>query len=190
MVRSSLELCGKMYGHSRHPILKWAQRSDKIYLTVDLTDAKDVKLKLEPEGKFIFSATKDGVPYELDIELLDKINFEESKVNIGVRSIVYAITKAEKKWWGRLLKQEGKPPVFVKFDWDKWVDEDEENENAGMDFDDMDFSNLNMGDDDYDMDELKDEEEGEKKRKEEAEEETGSKPGAEPVDADPEKAKA
>lgn len=34
--------------------------------------------------------------------------------------------KAEDKWWNRLLKQEGKPPVFLKVDWDKWVDEDEE----------------------------------------------------------------
>ncbi|XP_058107525.1 co-chaperone protein p23-1-like isoform X2 [Magnolia sinica] len=125
---------------SRHPTLKWAQRSDKIYLTVELPDAKDVKLKLEPEGKFIFSATKDGVPYEVDIELFDKIDTEESKVSIGVRHIVYVIKKTEKKWWGRLLKQEGKPPVFLKVDWDKWVDEEDENEKAGMDFDDMDFS--------------------------------------------------
>ncbi len=37
--------------------------------------------------------------------------------------------KAENRWWSRLLKQEGKPPVFLKVDWDKWVDEDEEPEN-------------------------------------------------------------
>lgn len=36
--------------------------------------------------------------------------------------------KAEDKWWSRLLKQSGKPPVFLKVDWDKWVDEDEEHE--------------------------------------------------------------
>ncbi|XP_042507620.1 co-chaperone protein p23-1-like [Macadamia integrifolia] len=165
---------------SRHPTVKWAQRSDKIYLTVELPDAKDVKLKLEPEGRFIFSATKDGVPYEVDIELYDKINVEESKVSIGVRNIVYVIKKSEKKWWGKLVKQEGKPPVFVKVDWDKWVDEDEENEKAGMDFDDMDFSNLDMGGDDYDdMDELKDEEEEtEAKEKEETKKEGEGEPAA------------
>lgn len=51
---------------------------------------------------------------------------QESKSNIGVRNIVYVAKKAEKKWWSRLLKQEGKPPAFVKVDWDKWIDEDEE----------------------------------------------------------------
>lgn len=34
--------------------------------------------------------------------------------------------KAESKWWSRLLKQEGRPPVFLKVDWDRWVDEDED----------------------------------------------------------------
>ena len=56
--------------------MKWAQRSDKLYLTVELPDAKDVKVKLEPEGRFMFSATKDDVPYEVDIELFDKIKVE------------------------------------------------------------------------------------------------------------------
>ncbi|XP_057980959.1 co-chaperone protein p23-1-like isoform X1 [Malania oleifera] len=125
---------------SRHPSVKWAQRSDRVYLTIDLPDAKDVKLKLEPEGRFIFSGTRDGFLYEVDIELFDKINVQESKYNVGVRNIVYVIKKAENNWWSRLIKQEGKPPVFLKVDWDKWVDEEDENEKAGMDFDDMDFS--------------------------------------------------
>ncbi|XP_020101111.1 uncharacterized protein OsI_027940-like isoform X2 [Ananas comosus] len=125
---------------SRHPTLKWAQRSDKLYLTIDLPDAKDVKLNLEPEGKFTFSATKDGAPYELNIELFDKVDTKESKSNIGVRNIVCVAKKAEKKWWSRLLKQEGKPLAFVKVDWDKWIDEDEEDEKAGVDFEDQDLS--------------------------------------------------
>ncbi|XP_059631488.1 co-chaperone protein p23-1-like [Cornus florida] len=137
---------------SRHPTVKWAQRSDKLYITIDLPDAKDVKLKLEPEGKFFFSATSgaDSVPYEIDIDLFDKVDVNESKANIGLRNICYLIKKAESKWWSRLIKQEGKPPLFLKVDWDKWVDEDEEQDSkvgAGMDFEDgdFDFSKLNMG---------------------------------------------
>ena len=56
--------------------MKWSQRSDKVILTVDLPDAKDVKLKLEPDGKFVFSAAKDGALYEIDIELADRVNVE------------------------------------------------------------------------------------------------------------------
>lgn len=146
--------------------MKWAQRSDRLYITVDLPDAQDVKLKLDPEGKFLFSATSgaDKIPYEVDIDLFDRVDvdvgsltivaynsafclftwiifcivdaheyvtkcyLQESKASIGLRNICYLVKKAENKWWSRLLKQQGKPPVFLKVDWDKWVDEDEETE--------------------------------------------------------------
>ncbi|XP_070028296.1 co-chaperone protein p23-1 isoform X1 [Nicotiana tabacum] len=136
-------------GECRHPAVKWAQRSDKLFITVELPDAKNVKLKLEPEGKFFFSATAgaDNVPYEVDLDLFDKINVDESKTSTTSRSIVYLVKKAEDKWWSRLIKQEGVRPVFLKVDWDKWVDEDEEDTKPGtdMDFGDIDFSKLNMG---------------------------------------------
>ncbi|XP_014506074.1 uncharacterized protein OsI_027940 [Vigna radiata var. radiata] len=135
---------------SRHPSVKWAQRSDVLYLTVELPDAQDVKLKLEPEGKFHFSAIagSEKIPYEVDIDLFDAIDVNNSKASVGSRNICYLVKKAENKWWDRLLKQGGKSPVFLKVDWDKWVDEDEEPENqpaSDMDFGDIDFSKLNMG---------------------------------------------
>ncbi|KAJ3700032.1 hypothetical protein LUZ61_003737 [Rhynchospora tenuis] len=134
---------------SRHPSTKWAQRSDKVFITIELPDAKDVKLNLQPDGQFSFSAKSgaDNVPYELDLELYDKVKVDESKSAVGLRNICYIVVKEEKKWWPRLLKQSGRSPVFLKVDWDKWVDEDEETENklGDMDFGGMDFSNLGMG---------------------------------------------
>lgn len=52
--------------------------------------------------------------------------WQESKASVSSRCICYMVKKAESKWWNRLIKQEGKSPVFLKVDWDKWVDEDEE----------------------------------------------------------------
>ncbi|XP_059286179.1 co-chaperone protein p23-1-like isoform X1 [Lycium ferocissimum] len=145
----------------RHPAVKWAQRSDKLFITVELPDAKNVKQKLEPEGKFSFSATAgaDNVPYEVDLDLFDKIDVDESKSSVTSRNICYLVKKAEDKWWSRLVKQEGKPPKFLKVDWDKWVDEDEQDSapaGPDMDFGDIDFSQLNMGGGpgDLDADEL------------------------------------
>ncbi|KAL5560086.1 hypothetical protein UlMin_036297 [Ulmus minor] len=157
----------------RHPLVKWAQRSDRLYITIDLQDAQDVNLKLEPEGKFFFSATSgaDKIPYELDLDLFDKVDVNESKASVSSRSICYLIKKAESKWWSRLLKQGGKTPVFLKVDWDKWVDEDEENEQPDtpendMDFGGIDFSKLNMaggegfdGEDEEDDSDTEDEDE-------------------------------
>ncbi|XP_027367285.1 co-chaperone protein p23-1-like [Abrus precatorius] len=138
---------------SRHPPVKWAQRSDELYITVELPDAQDVKLKLEPDGKFYFSATTgaEKIPYEINIDLFDKVDVNNSKASTGSRNIFYIVKKSESKWWSRLLKPEGKPPVFLKVDWDKWVDEDEEQEDnkpgTDMDYGNFDFSKLNMGGD-------------------------------------------
>ncbi|KAI3513638.1 hypothetical protein L1887_20975 [Cichorium endivia] len=170
---------------SRHPTLKWAQRDDLLYITIDLPDAKDVNLKLEPQGKFYFSATSgaQNIPYEIDINLYDNVNLDGSKASVGSRNIVYIVKKEESKWWSRLLKEEGRTPTFIKVDWNKWVDEDEQDEQAGpdMDYDDVNFSSLNLGgggggedfdaDDDEDEDESDTEEdiEGEKQNSKEEE---------------------
>jgi CS domain len=57
----------------------WAQRSDRIYLTVSIPDAKDVKVKTEPNGLFSFSATgPHGEPFSFCLELFDSIKPEAS----------------------------------------------------------------------------------------------------------------
>ncbi|XP_074557836.1 uncharacterized protein OsI_027940-like [Curcuma longa] len=140
---------------SRSPEVKWAQRIDKVYITVQLPDARDVKVNLEPDGIFTFSATAGAASnfYELKLELFDKVNKEESKINVGVRSIFCVIEKAEKQWWKKLIGGEGKTPHYVKVDWDKWVDEDDDGR-PDLDLGGMDFSNFgdmggNSMDDDF-----------------------------------------
>ncbi|KMT05978.1 hypothetical protein BVRB_7g164660 [Beta vulgaris subsp. vulgaris] len=150
---------------SRHPEVKWAEREDKVYLTVMLPDAKNPKVNLGPEGTFTFTATGgagDHV-YELKLDLFDKVNVEESKISYGVRSIFCVLEKAEQKWWNRLLRGEGKPPHYVKIDWDKWADEDEDTgagngtggpadfDLGGMDFSKFgDFGGAGAGGDEFD----------------------------------------
>ncbi|MCO5600805.1 hypothetical protein L7F22_054921 [Adiantum nelumboides] len=64
---------------------------------------------------------------------------QESKTSIGLRNVFCALVKGDKGWWKRLLKNEGKPPPYLKVDWDKWVDEDEEDETKN------DFNNFDLG---------------------------------------------
>lgn len=66
--------------------------------------------------------------------LFTQFLLQESKASIGLRNICYLVKKAESKWWSRLIKQEGKTPVFLKVDWDKWVDEDEESDAQGREY--------------------------------------------------------
>ncbi|GER33005.1 HSP20-like chaperones superfamily protein [Striga asiatica] len=128
---------------SRHPEVKWAEREDKVYLTVLLPDAKNPKVNVDPDGTFTFSAAagSDNNLYEVKLNLLDKVNVEESKINIGVRNIFCVLEKAEKKWWTKLLHGDEKTPHYLKVDWDKWVDEDDDTgAPSDLDLDGMDFS--------------------------------------------------
>ncbi|GJN02654.1 hypothetical protein PR202_ga20027 [Eleusine coracana subsp. coracana] len=102
---------------SPHPSTRWTQRSGFIFIVIEAPAAKDIKFILSPDGHFKFCAMgDDDLPYELDLELFDAINLEESKLTIGSRHITYLIKMADPKWWKRLLKEEGKPPAFLKID--------------------------------------------------------------------------
>ncbi|CAI9293823.1 unnamed protein product [Lactuca saligna] len=61
---------------SRHPEIKWAQREDKVYITILLADTKDAKVNLAPEGVFTLSASAGQHEYDLKLELYDKVNVE------------------------------------------------------------------------------------------------------------------
>ncbi|GLT28499.1 hypothetical protein SLA2020_034250 [Shorea laevis] len=147
---------------SRHPEVKWAQRNDKVFITVQLPDSKNAKVNLEPDGVFTFSANagSDNKLYELKLDLYDKVKVEESKINYGVRSIFCILEKAEVGWWKKLLRGDGKAPHYLKVDWDKWVDEDEDNGLGDLDLGGMDFSNFGgMGMDDGGMGDFEDSDE-------------------------------
>ncbi|XP_047966566.1 uncharacterized protein OsI_027940-like [Salvia hispanica] len=165
---------------SRHPDVKWAEREDKVFLTVVLPDAKNPKVNVDPNGTFTFSASggADNNLYELKLDLLDKINVEESKINIGPRSIFCVLEKAEQKWWKKLLRGDEKIH-YVKVDWDKWVDEDDVDGGPGnLDLDGMDFSKFgDMGlDDDAVGDDLEESDDDEEIKKTE-EKVDGAAPG-------------
>ncbi|MCI02397.1 hypothetical protein A2U01_0023429, partial [Trifolium medium] len=113
----------------RHPEVLWAQRSDKVYLTVSLPDAKDVSVKCEPHGLFTFSASKvQHESYNFSLELYGSIAPEGCKTKTSSRNILCSIQKGQRGWWKRLLKSEEKPAPYLKVDWNKWCDEDEESD--------------------------------------------------------------
>lgn len=145
---------------TRHPEILWAQRSDKIYLTVELPDAKNAQVKLEPDGRFTFTASSKDTKYETELQFYGRVKVDTSKINEGRRHTFCIIEKEEKAWWERLLKKEGKAPPFVKADWNHWIDEDEEDEasknedfnmsRAMNDYPDLEHTPDSDDEDDYD----------------------------------------
>ncbi|RID43290.1 hypothetical protein BRARA_I00157, partial [Brassica rapa] len=84
----------------RHPQVKWAETTDKIFLTVVLADSKETKVNLDPEGVFDFSA-KAG--HENHVYELTRAS---GKINIGVRNIFCIIEKAEPERWNKLIHED------------------------------------------------------------------------------------
>ncbi|KAL6219373.1 hypothetical protein ACLB2K_007132 [Fragaria x ananassa] len=116
---------------SRHPEVLWAQRSDKVYLTVALPDAKDINVKCEAEGLFSFSATGlQGHPFHFTLDLYGQIQPQGCKTKAGSRNILCSIQKQHKGWWKRLLKTQEKPAPYIKVDWNNWCDEDDEQDST------------------------------------------------------------
>lgn len=56
---------------------------------------------------------------------------QESKIAINPRYLFLVVAKQKAgPHWPRLLKEDGRPPKYVKVDWDKWKDEDDEEAEA------------------------------------------------------------
>jgi len=122
----------------RTPTVLWAQRRDRLFLTIEVPcagQAPKVSLKDDPgtlsfTGHVVGASPEEAVEYALELAFLHPVNAKDSKISVGPREVVVMVMKTEEhsgSHWPRLLKAPGKVP-HVKTDFNKWVDEDEEDE--------------------------------------------------------------
>jgi len=57
------------------PEFKWAENGENIYLTVEVSDAKDLKVEIK-DDQITFAANSQGKDYALDLKLKNKIDAE------------------------------------------------------------------------------------------------------------------
>ncbi|CDW90495.1 UNKNOWN [Stylonychia lemnae] len=128
--------------------MKWAQRKDRVFITIELADFENQKIELTPEGQLKFQADSHNNVYAFDLGLFDQVDVEQSKWNTKGRNIILNISKknTDTDHWPRLTKEKTKN-AHIQIDWSKWVDEDEEDEAkpVGDDFDGDNMNNFNMG---------------------------------------------
>ena len=116
---------------SDHPNLKWAERKDKLFVTIELIEVKDAKIDIVNENRLTFSGTSEGKLYSLDIELFGEVNKEESKWTLDARNIFLSIKKKTKGPHWNFINKDKKKYNNIKVDWALYVDEDEEEEKMG-----------------------------------------------------------
>jgi hypothetical protein len=111
-----------------HPISKWAQRKERVYLEVQLRDIKNDNIELT-ESTLTFTGDSDGQKYAFAFEFYEPIDKTTSKWTKTGFHLIFVLEKLNPAapFWPRLLKTKEKNQ-YLQVDWAKWVDEDEEAE--------------------------------------------------------------
>jgi hypothetical protein len=139
------------------PFVKWAQRKDCIYLTIDVFDVQNENIQLD-NNHLSFSGTRkgDNAHFAVDLSFYAPINASASKKCVTDRDISFVLEKETKddEFWPALVAT---PSKLIRIDFDKWVDEDAEDETPKPDM--GDYSNFDFGnfggdrdEDDYPLD--------------------------------------
>ena len=109
-----------------HPRIKWCEREDKVYLTIELPDARNVKVTIDAET-FAFSAEDaSGRAYAETLRLYKPVKKDQSTYATTERQVFCALIKEDAEWWERLLAAGEKKPANLHVDFDKWADEDDD----------------------------------------------------------------
>ena len=142
---------------TQFPILKWAQRKNCLYITINVVHTTKPKVDIVDGNKLIYSGTDGLKKYAFEIELFDEVNKDESKYNLDSRNAFLNIKKkTEGPFWPRLTKDNIKRQ-WIQVDWTYFVEEEDDDERPpAPNFDGMNFGNPDEMDED---DELKDDHE-------------------------------
>ena len=155
-----------MTSKTQFPILKWAQRKDKLFITINVVHSK--KPTIEIEGKKMkYQGTDGNLNYAFDIELYDEIDKENSKYTLDARNIFLKLKKkTEGPYWPRLTTDKVKYH-WIEIDWTYFTEEDEEEEAKEPNFEGQDFGDMGG---EMDEDDKPDEPQEEKKEEEKKDE--------------------
>lgn len=112
------------------PNIKWAQRKDRLFITVDVVEIKNPEIDII-DGKLLkFKGTDKNHTYAFELELYEEVDKEESKFSLDARNVFLNIKKKTKgPYWPRLMKNQQKLN-WVQVDWRYYIDEDEEEEDT------------------------------------------------------------
>ncbi|KAG8348268.1 CS domain [Trypanosoma vivax] len=145
-----------------HNPTKWAERKDKLYITLQVSSAQNVDIKFTDKKIIV---TGQGItqrscePHKIDdeITLLKEIVPEKSTFKVLGVSIQVCAVKKDDGYWNKLVDQPTSATKnWLSVDWNLWKDEDEADDvPAGF----GDYGNLSdmmnmggMGMDDEDSD--------------------------------------
>lgn len=121
--------------YSVHPKTVWSQTRELVRVCVKLRGVERQQTEITT-SRLKFSTQLIHVVYELDIELSEEIDPEQSKVIVKGSEVQILLKKRNHAVWTQLLKSKEKLP-YVSIDFDRWVvwsssEEDEADDDADL----------------------------------------------------------
>lgn len=115
------------------PQVKWAQRAEKVFVTILLGDVTEEKFKIDASC-VSFAGTSGGKAYAIDIALYEDIlplPEDSTHKNTGGHVFFELKKKEPGPFWPRLLKDKAKHQN-IKVDFERWKDEDDTDDEEQM----------------------------------------------------------
>ncbi|XP_005098826.2 co-chaperone protein daf-41 isoform X2 [Aplysia californica] len=122
--------------HVSPPAVVWAQRKDKILLTIQLENCSNPTIDIKDSSLYFKGKGGTGnVDHEVLMEFNKEIDPQACKHQATGREIIFVLMKKEEShgFWPRLLK-DSKKVHYLKTDFDKWRDEDDSDVEEQEDF--------------------------------------------------------
>ena len=82
---------------NQYPILKWAQRKDRIYITILVVHTKKPTIEIIENKTLKYNGTDGSKNYSFELELYDEVLKEESKYNLEGRNVFLNIKKKKRR---------------------------------------------------------------------------------------------
>src|SRR4051812_44773549 len=94
---------------TKNPTVKWAQRKDKLFITIDVVEIKNPVIDIVDGKTLKFSGSDKDTNYAFELELFEEVDKENSKYTLDSRNIFLNIQKKSKgPYWPRLTKDSHK----------------------------------------------------------------------------------
>ena len=108
------------------PNVKYAQRADSLYVTIELPDVTSHTIKADT-GSLYLKCTSGGKEYAMDVKLWSKVLPQAMITKVLPRNIQLWLKKAveEKEYWPRMLQDKAFEKKHFSIDWHRWKDEDD-----------------------------------------------------------------
>jgi hypothetical protein len=114
------------------PTLLWYQTKDIVVFNIELQEVSNLNVNIT-EKNISFSGISKNNLYEINFDLFESINKDESSFIQQAKSIIFTLKKNNSDYWKILTNDKNLYKNNIKINWNRWIDEDAEEDEISDD---------------------------------------------------------